>query len=86
MYSRLRVACLSVLLMAAALLWAVNWQARIIQDQNVRIHELQRDSMELLRLRMREQQEKQMKHAMDHLKLSPQPGAALGCLAFSICG
>ena len=86
MYRRLRVACLLVLMMTAALLWAVNWQAKIIQDQSVRIHELQHDSMELLRLRMQEQQEKHRKQALEHLKLPPQPGAALGCLAFSICG
>jgi hypothetical protein len=82
----LRLVVLSILLLTTALLWAVNWQAKIIQDQNVRIHELQRDSMELLRIRMREQQEKRMKQALDHSKLTPQPGAALGCLAFSVCG
>jgi hypothetical protein len=82
----LRLAVLLALLLTAVLTWAVSWQAEVIQGQRMRIQEMESDSLELLKRRMHEQQEKRIKQGLNHIKLSSQPGAALGCLPHQTCG
>jgi hypothetical protein len=83
---QLRLAVLLALLLSTVMVWAVSWQARVIQGQSIRIHEMESDSLELLLRRMQEQKEKRIKQTLEHMKLAPAPGASLGCLPRQTCG
>ena len=82
---QLRLAVLLALLLTSVLAWAVSWQAQVIQGQSMRIREMESDTLELLNRRIQDLKEKRTKQ-MKHLKSSPEPGAALGCLPLQTCG
>jgi hypothetical protein len=74
------------LLLTTVLVWAVSWQAQVIQGQSMRIHEMESDTMELLNRRIQDLKEKRIKQTSEHRKLSSAPGASLGCLPHQTCG
>ena len=83
---QLRLAVLLALLLSTVMAWAVSWQARVIQNQGARIHEMESDTLELLLRRVRELREKRINQTLEHMRLAPAPGASLGCLPRQTCG
>jgi len=84
--SKLRLTLLVTLLFSSILLYAVTWQARIIEYQKELIHTLQQDSGELLQRKMKDLQQKRLREQVQRLNVAPTPHAGVGCLPSQICG
>ena len=81
-----RTVLLFVLLIATLLLYGLNWQGQVIEEQTELIRTLRQDSSQLLQQRMQEVQRRRVEHQMQQFTSQPSPGAGVGCLPHQVCG
>jgi hypothetical protein len=84
--NRQRLVVLLVLLTATLLLYALTWQAQVIQEQGALIRVLRQDSAELMQRKLKDMRQQRLERQMRLLNAPPAPAAGVACLPHQICG